>query len=573
MGLLVFLLLGYLVLSYALTQVFAKAKAADPSLSLEPSQGWIPGVNFAKWCVLIGRKPAYALWLLVPLVNVFIYAGMCVDLARSFGRTRFRDAALAVLAAPLYFVWLARQPEATYAGPVLAQEYAYRMSIAEAQAAGETRRAKRLIAENPYKRSSAREWTEAIVFAVAAAALIRLFVFEMFTIPTSSMEGSMLVGDYLLVSKAHYGIRTPQTVAMVPLLHNRLPFDLGESYFEWPSLDMHRLPALESVDRNDPIVFNFPLGDSVYVTPGRTWSAEDYRVGSVADRRGNPMRSPNTELVVRPLDKKDHYVKRAVAVAGDTVEIRDRDLYLNGERAVDPPHIQFSYTVRKPGGAAFSPVQFDEWGITMEDVGTRSPQEYASVLARDEFVAVLNAEQIAKIEAAAPGVRIEPIISLPPARDTTRAALTPEQQRVAAQYDRARQLRLFPHDPDNFPGWTVDNYGPVVVPKAGTTVAIGPKNIALYRRIISVYEGHDLEVDRGGIRIDGAPATSYTFEQDYYWAMGDNRHGSEDSRFWGFVPADHIVGKPLFIWLSTKNGSLGNGIRWERMFQGATQMD
>ena len=573
MGFLLFLLLAYLVLSFALTQVFAKAKETEPSLPLEPKDGWIPGVNFAKWCHLIGRKPVYALWLLVPLVNVFIYAGMCVDLARSFGFVRFRDAIGAVIAAPLYFLWMVRQPKAVYGGPVLLQEQAYRKSLAEAEAAGETRRVERLTRENPYKRSSGREWAEAIIFAVAAAALIRLFVFEMFTIPTSSMEGSMLVGDYLLVSKAHYGIRTPQTIAMIPLLHNRLPFNLGESYLKWPKLDMHRLPALEAIDRNDPIVFNFPLGDSVYVTPGRTWSAEDYRVGSVADRRGNPISSPTTELVTRPLDKKDHYVKRAVAVAGDTVQIIDRQLYVNGKSAVNPPHIQYTYTVTKPEGVAFDPVRMVDWGISAEDLRVGTPQQYSQVISRPSFNAVLSSEQRDKLQAVDPRVQIEPVISKPPSADTARARYSAEELRRVEAFERRQEMRLFPHDPDNFSGWTIDNYGPLVVPKAGMTVAIGPRNIALYRRVIEVYEGHDLQVDRTGITIDGQRATDYTFAQDYYWAMGDNRHGSEDSRFWGFVPADHIVGKPLFIWFSTKNANMADGIRWDRIFQGATQMD
>ena len=262
MGALLSFLLAYLLLCYGLSLVFAKARAEAPPPGVKPSDAWVPGVNFARWCTLVGRPPTFALWLLVPLVNVFIYAGLCVDLARSLGRTSFADAFLAVVFAPLYFVYLGRQPGVEYRGPVLVAERAYLASMAEAQRRGEERKFQRLRDENPYARSSGREWAEAIIFAVFAAALIRLFVFEMYTIPTSSMEGSMLVGDYLLVSKAHYGIRTPQTVAMVPLLHNRLPFDLGESYFEWPRLDMHRLPALESVDRNDPIVFNFPLGSS-----------------------------------------------------------------------------------------------------------------------------------------------------------------------------------------------------------------------------------------------------------------------------------------------------------------------
>ena len=552
MGVLLFLLAAYLLLCYGLSLVFAKARPEAPPPGVEPAEAWVPGVNFARWCALVGRKPAFAAWLLVPLVNVFVFAGLCVDLARSFGRTSFRDAFAAVALAPLYFVWLGRRPAAAYRGPVLVAERAYLADMAEAARRGERRKFERLRDANPYARSSAREWAEAVIFAVFAAALIRLFVFEMYTIPTSSMEGSMLVGDYLLVSKAHYGIRTPRTVAMVPLLHNRLPFDLGESYAEWPSLTMRRLPALEAIDRNDPIVFNFPLGDSVYVMPGRTWSAEDIRFGNAYPQHLNAIRRGSEPLVTRPIDKKDHYVKRAVAVAGDTLEIRDRDLYVNGERAVDPPNIQFRYLVTKPAGTPLRFGRLREWGISAEDLGARTEAEAAQVLAGERFAAVLSAEQRARLAELVPGIAIEPVVDAP--------GTAPPRQ-------------LFPHDPAHFPNWTKDNFGPLVVPAAGMTLPIGPRNLALYRRAIEVYEGHDVDLEGGRVLIDGAPATSYTFAQDYYWAMGDNRHSSEDSRFWGFVPADHIVGKPLFIWMSAKDGSIANGIRWERLFRDATQME
>ena len=558
MGFLLFLLLSYLVLSYGLSLVFAKAhQQAAASASVETpvpitgKDGWIPGVNFAKWAGLVGRKPAFALWLLVPIVNVFVFAGLAVDMARSFGRYGFLDAAAAVVAAPLYFVWLGRSDEAYYEGPVLVKEAAYLHEVNEARRRGEKRKYERLVSESPFRKGGAREWAEAIVFAVSAAWLIRLFVFEMFVIPTSSMEGSMLVGDYLLVSKAHYGIRTPQTIAMVPLLHNRLPFDAGESYWEWPSLDMMRLPALEEIDRNDPIVFNLPVGDSVYVLPGRTWTAEDLRLNRISAAYAPYFQRGLAELITRPVDKKDHYVKRCVAVAGDTLEVRDGDLYLNGVRAEDSEHIQYAYTVTRPEGARLDPSQLDEWGISSEDLINYGGG--ATDLSSPQLRMVLNADQIGKLRAAYPGIAIE----------RENQPRNPEE----------RSNRLFPADPDNFPGWTVDNYGPLYVPKAGATVAIGPRNIALYRRIISVYEGHDLRETPGGILIDGQPAKTYTFEQDYFWGMGDNRHMSEDSRFWGFIPRDHIVGKPLFIWFSTKGANISNGVRWDRIFSGATQMD
>ncbi len=574
MGLLIFLLISYLVLCYSLSLVFAKAIPNLPEgMSLKAGDAWIPMVNFMKWAELVGRKGTFAFWLLVPLVNVFIFAGLCVDLARSFNQFKFIDSFLAVVASPVYFYILGNKAEATYEGPILKREKEYAQSIATAYTRGEKRKAERLITESPYKRSGGREWAEAIIFAVSAAALIRLFVFEMFTIPTSSMEGSLLVGDYLLVSKMHYGIRTPKTIAMIPLLHNRLPFDLGESYLEKPALDMVRLPALEEIDRNDPIVFNYPLGDSVYVMPGRTWSAEDYRFGNVWPQHANQIARGNVELITRPLDKKDHYVKRAVAIAGDVVEIRNRDLYINGERAKDAPNIQFRYQVTNTSNALLSFDKLYDWGISTEDLGARNASEATQVLSQKSFFVVLNKGQVEKLKGIAQGIVIEPLNELSPAKDTSRRSMTPDMRARLAQRDEQEKFKLFPHDPKNFSGWTKDNFGPITVPKAGVTVAIGPNNIALYTRIIGVYEGHDLEVKGGAIYIDGQQAKEYTFQQDYYWAMGDNRHSSEDSRFWGFVPADHIVGKPLFIWFSTKDASIGNGIRWNRIFMNATQMD
>ncbi len=541
MGVFLFFVVAYLLLCYGLSSLFAKAAAAGADVATK--EAWIPGLNFGKWAALVGRKPTYALWLLVPLVNVFIYAGLAVDLVRSFGKFAWLESLYAVLGAPVYFTLLGHDPAVSYGGPVLLQERAFQAELAGANERGETRRAAKLNAGNPYRKSTVREWGEAIVFAVAAAALIRLFVFEMYTIPTSSMEGSMLVGDYLLVSKAHYGIRTPSTVAMVPLAHNRLPFFGGESYLNWPQLNSHRLPALEGVDRNDPIVFNFPVGDSVYYFPDRTWSIEDVRYGAVPPRYLNAIERGDSELIVRPLDKKDHYVKRAVAVAGDTVEVRDRQLYINGEPADNPPHLQFTYQVTVPEGTSLNTREFGEWGISQEDMlGTQG----------NTTIMILGQEQIERLEGISPGISIEPF-------DVTRYAQNP--------------IKLFPHDPENYPNWTVDNYGPVYIPKAGATVALTAKNIAMFRRVIQVYEGHDLREEGDVILIDGKPAVEYTFGQDYYWAMGDNRHNSEDSRVWGYVPADHIVGKPLFIWWSTKGASFSNGIRWNRIGMNATQMN
>ncbi|HMO40355.1 MAG TPA: S26 family signal peptidase [Saprospiraceae bacterium] len=531
MSLLIFLIISYILLSISLFFVFPKAGEAG-------WKGLVPGLNFAVWSQMVGRKPWYALWLLFPIVNFFIYAGLCIDLVRSFRHYSFWASVLAVIAAPFYFLYIAFSQTEKYDGPTLIKEREYRSQLQEAREAGNKRQLEKLEKGNPYRKGQVREWTEAIIFAVFAAAFIRMFLIEAYVIPTSSMEDSLLVGDFLFVSKAHYGIRMPQTVAMVPLLHNRLPFGAGESYFKNPSLPYRRLAALESIDRNDLIVFNYPEGDSVYVFPERTWSVYDYRRGSVSPVRTQQIKTGRAKLVVRPMDKKDHYIKRCVAIAGDTVEIRDRQLYLNGQKAQNPGKMEFMYTVETPN-PNLNLRNFSDWGISTEDVISPPPG----------MILILTDEQRQKVEAMDEGIRATPL----------------DMSRLDGG------SRLFPHDPVHYPNWTVDNFGPVWIPKKGVTIQLTPKNIAMYQRAISVYEGNTLEERDDRFFINGKETDQYTFKMDYYWAMGDNRHNSEDSRVWGFVPEDHIVGKPLFIWFSLKEGQFAKGINWKRIFTSAAK--
>jgi signal peptidase I len=530
MGFLLFLIIGYVLLSISLYFLFPKAGVAG-------WKGLVPGLNFVEWCKLIGRKGAHAAWLLFPIVNIFIYAGMAIDMVRSFKRYSFLDSVLAVIAAPFFFFYLAFKQEEKYDGPTLIKEKEYKKAIEEAKENNQPRKLRKLQQNNPYHKSQAREWAEAVIFAVFAAAFIRMFLIEAYVIPTSSMEGSLLVGDFLFVSKAHYGIRTPQTIAMLPLLHNRAPIINSESYLEKPKLPYYRLPALERIDRNDPIVFNYPEGDSVYIFPNRTWSIHDYRRGAIPPSQARMIKTGNKELITRPMDKKDHYIKRAIAIPGDSLQIIDRQVYINGAPADNPKHLQYMYRVNFPS-SGINTSKFSDWGISSEDLVAQQ--------GNSAFVMVLSDEQKEKIKALEAGTTITPM-------DMGQLETQPG--------------KLFPHDPENFPGWTVDNFGPIYVPEKGATVKINPQNIALYRRIINVYEDNELDIRNGQIIINGTPAEDYTFKMNYYWAMGDNRHNSEDSRVWGFVPENHIVGKPVIIWFSTKQGSLANGINWSRLFK------
>ncbi len=535
---LLFLIISYILLSISLFLVFPKA-------GISGIKGLIPGLNFVAWCQIIGRKPTHALWLLFPVVNLFIFVGMAIDLVRSFGKTSLSDSAFAFIYAPAAIGVIALNKSTAYKGPVLTQETAYNTELENASKVGDSYKLSQLKANNPYKKSAAREWVESIVFAVFAASFIRMFLIEAFVIPTPSMEGSLNVGDFLFVSKAHYGIRTPMTVAMVPLLHNQIPVINKESYLRNPSLPYFRLKPLEKIEAGKPIVFNWPVGDSVYITRQRSYFV------SQIQREPDYMKSDpelerkvaSKDYVVRPIDKKDHYIKRCVAGPGDSLQIIDRQIFLNGKAVKNPEHLQYLYQIMLPPTASVNSKKLDEWGIDYGDnaFGTKD------LFNNGQGLLFLDNQQAERIKSLDPNVMMQ---------------VYPYQP---------EPTKLFPFDTIIGKDWSVDNYGPIWIPKAGATTELTIRNLPFYRRIIEVYENNNLEIKGDDIFINGQKAESYTFKQDYYWAMGDNRHNSEDSRAWGYVPHDHIVGKPLFIWFSTKEGNIRNGINWDRLFTSASK--
>lgn len=380
-----------------------------------------------------------------------------------------------------------------------------------------------------------REWLDAAVFAIVAATIIRTFLVEAYTIPSESMEGTMLVNDYLFVSKMAYGPRMPMTPLAVPLVHNTMPVTGGRSYTDAVQWKYHRLPGFGHVDRYDVVVFNFPDGDTVFKDDEGNIRQEDYyTIRRLPKEEQDQILAHGIEH--RPVDKTDNYIKRCVAIPGDVVELRASVLYINGKPAPDFPHIKHEYSVVTKGGGLGDD--------TKEAAQINENKDLRQGPAGSTFNVLLQND---KVE----GLRRAPEVA-----SVTRYA-------EPAGYVGGPASWTFPQDTTHFK-WNVDNFGPLTIPKKGTTVTLTPENIALYRRIISVYEGNKLEERSGQYFINGSPSTTYTFKMDYYWMMGDNRHNSLDSRFWGYVPESHVVGKASFVWLSYGEG----GVRWRRIFRG-----
>ena len=350
------------------------------------------------------------------------------------------------------------------------------------------------------KKSEVRSWIDAIGFAVIAATILRTFLIEAYTIPTSSMEKSMLIGDFLFVSKVAYGPRVPITPIAFPLVHHTMPIGNGKSYTEAVKLPYHRMKGLGKIERNDCVVFNWPA-----------------------------------ETLGRPVDKKENYVKRCVGVPGDKIELVNAQLMVNDAPQEEPEGMkkQWHYNVSTKGTGLNPNILYEKYDITEGGYG-RNKNEYNLTLTNESRDAIQSFTNVSSIK-----------------RQYEKAG-------IYADY-------IFPHD-KNYK-WNNDNFGPITVPSAGETVSITTKNLSIYKDIIERYENNKLEVVSGEIYINDKLATTYTFAMDYFWMMGDNRHNSADSRFWGFVPENHIVGKALFVWMSWDKNAKGlKKIRWNRLF-------
>lgn len=406
-------------------------------------------------------------------------------------------------------------------------------------------------------------WVDALVFALVAAYFINLFFFQNYVIPSSSLEKSLLTGDYLFVSKVSYGPRIPETPLTMPLTQHTMPIINTKSYIEWPQWDYRRVKGLGKVQLNDIVVFNYPAGDTILTE--EKYQANDYYAMVYSfgqqiyqSQMPNPITpdslSPQQQLdyfnmlynigrnyIVsnpneygsidhRPTDRRENYVKRCVGLPGQTLQIKNRIVYLDGKANKEPENVQYTYYVKLK--ADLPDDLLKELGISGEDLLSLNQNGYMPLTKKAVKVLSARKDLVASI------------------RLNTDAA-TGEVYPLNA-----------------VTGWTRDNYGPIWIPKKGETVQLTLKNIALYERPIRVYEHNQLDIRNGKIYINGREAHSYTFKMDYYWMMGDNRHNSADSRYWGFVPEDHIVGKPIFIWWSSDPDRRGfSGIRWNRLFR------
>ena len=427
-------------------------------------------------------------------------------------------------------------------------------------------------AENPVVRT-VMGWVDAIVFALVAVYFVNVYFFQNYVIPSSSLEKSLLVGDYLLVSKMSYGPRVPQTPLHMPLCQHTLPFNLGKSYIEWPQWEYKRVSP-KPIKLNDIVVFNYPAGDTIITNPNyqteyysmvygygmslagnpgldtlsvlkrRQYFEQVYNLGrqfvsdatfhrTVCQSTGIPYEDFG-KVGYRPTDRRENYVKRCVGLPGQTLQIKDKVIYLDGKVNPDAKNVQYKYHVDLKSNDLPADVCYD-LGLSMDDVNEmyqkgEIPLTRAAKEALEKLTAYVN-------------------------------SVTPVEERETG----------FLYPQNGYTGWTCDNYGPIWIPKKGEKIKLTLENLPIYERPIRTYEGNTLEVtSEGKILINGKETDEYTFQMDYYWMQGDNRHCSADSRYWGFVPEDHIVGKPIVIWWSTdadRSWLSGHHVRWSRLFR------
>lgn len=448
----------------------------------KPWEAIIPVYNAIVLMQIINRPKWWVILLFIPIINLLMFPIVWVETIRSFGKNTTKDSFLVVLSLGFYIFYVNYMENVTY------------------------------IKDRSLKpRTATGEWVSSIAFAVIAATLVHTYFMQPYTIPTSSLEKSLLIGDFLFVSKFHYGARVPMTTVAAPMVHDTLPIVKTKSYLKFPQLPYMRLPALQKIKQNDIVVFSWPV-DTVEQFFKKT-----------------------NRKIRKPIDKKSNYVKRCVGIPGDSLEIRDGYVYINGKKneLPDRARLQFFYETDTDGKA-----------LSVKSLKSRYHVREGGRLQDGNYILNLSDEDAQ-------------LISKNPTVKSLTKRLSPKGQAE----------NVFPNV--NSLAWNKDNFGPVYIPEEGKTVALNMTSLPFYKQIIVEYEKNTLRVENGQIYLNGSsdPVDTYTFKQNYYWMMGDNRHNSEDSRYWGYVPYDHVVGKPVFIWFSWNSDGQGlDKVRWERLF-------
>ncbi|GAA4106386.1 signal peptidase I [Aquimarina addita] len=451
----------------------------------------VPVYNAVILMKIINRSWWWVILLFIPVINVIMLPIIWVETIRSFGKNTTTDTVLVIATLGFYIFYINYMVDVTY------------------------------IEDRSLKpRTAAGEWTSSILFAVVAATIVHTYFMQPYTIPTGSLERTLLIGDFLFVSKFHYGARTPMTAVSFPMVHDTIPKLGVKSYLEKPQYPYFRIPGFQNIKRNDIVVFSWPI-DTVRF-----------------------FRDPSGIHVYKPIDKKSNYVKRCVGIPGDSLSIIDGKVHINNKPLQLPERarVQYSYSLQTKSG-------FDPKALY---------DRYKLIYGRNIYP-VDNSG----------GYHIQELSEENANKLKNNPFVTSLQRSIAPK--SAKNPSIFPNN--GKVNWNIDNFGAIYIPEAGKTVKMDLQSFSLYRRIIEVYEGSEmginnkLTVNGTEILLNGKPIENYTFKQDYYWMMGDNRHNSEDSRMWGYVPANHVVGKPVFIWMSwDSNGKGFNKIRWERLF-------